>query len=73
MICPICEAWETQTTNTVELGFAVYRRRRCKDPECQAVVFSKELECSEAEYIAAREKKNQTRKKIREIRRRMRK
>jgi hypothetical protein len=70
MICPICEDSETQVTNTVDLGFERFRRLRCKDPECQAVVFTKELECSEEEYLAARVKKMQKRKSTRENRRR---
>lgn len=66
MICPYCEAYETKVTNTIVLGFITYRRHRCKDPECQAVSFSKGVECEESEYIKAREKRNEARKAARE-------
>jgi hypothetical protein len=69
MICPICEDGDTQVTNTVDLGFERFRRLRCKDPECSAITFSREVECSEEEYLAARVKKMQKRKATRENRR----
>jgi transcriptional regulator NrdR family protein len=72
MICPICDVSETRVTNTVKWGTIVYRCRKCKDPECQAVIFTKEWERSDKEYNAILAKKNQARKKIREIRRRAR-
>jgi transcriptional regulator NrdR family protein len=58
MRCPYCERYDSKVLNTVNdtENFAVWRKNKCKDPEEPDVFFTVEIECTEAEYIKARER-----------------
>lgn len=53
MRCPICEAAKMMVVETRCTADEVYRRRKCSDPECSAVIYTVERECEHENLIRA--------------------
>ena len=44
MICPICMEAKILVDQTFERGGVIYRRRKCSDPDCGAIIYTEERE-----------------------------
>ena len=46
MLCPICQKSKNTVSNCCEVNGVIYRKRKCLDPECAAVIYTAEVEAS---------------------------
>ena len=54
MLCPICQKSKNTVSNCCEVNGVIYRKRKCLDPDCAAVIYTAEIEASDEAEVKVR-------------------